>query len=92
MYKIIHKSSGGLLTPTQFSSNPGTSLIIWLDSNNPAQLWELLANTNGSYRLKNHVSGLVATPSVHSSASEASLILWTDENNSSQHWQLNYLP
>ncbi|WP_079051821.1 alpha-L-fucosidase [Streptomyces regalis] len=86
-FRLVNRKSGKVLDVSGASSADGAAVIQWPWTGGTNQQWQLLPNTDGSYRLSNVRSGKVLD-SPGGSAQGVALDQWTDTDSSNQWWKL----
>jgi hypothetical protein len=86
--RIVNKNSGKVLTPMNWSTEDGASIVQWADNGTIDHLWQLVDNGNGYYRIMNANNRKVLTPVGWSTANGADIVQWDDNRTVDHLWQL----
>lgn len=86
-YVLVNRNSGKVLDVNGASTADGARVIQWPWTGSTNQQWTIVANPDGSVRLRSVKSGkLLDSPA--GSSQGAALDQWTDTNSNNQWWQL----
>ncbi len=87
-YKIISKQTGKALTVAGFSTENGGVAVIEDDAENPGQEFEFVANSDGTYHIKNSHSGKMLAVTGNSLDEHVGIIQWDKDEYTGERWVL----